>query len=315
MSTTFTTLRFAHPASVGFVTVIIPVDNDPIGLRLTLLSLSKQTFPKDRFEILVGNDGGLETITKVCRDFDVVMFSAQVKKGSYAMRNRLIEHSRGEVVAFIDAQTQAPTTWLADGVRAMANFEYVGGAIDVIPNPEFFVSLPLLTYQRAMTFDVATYMSAFHFASTTNLFVSRTMLLKTGGFDRRLLSSGDLEFGRRVIDDFGVAHHFDPDLRVHHLTRSFWQLLFKQRRIAHGQFMLSRLYPTRFANFHVSLPTLLLRLFVPPVWIFSRKRVATLSFTLKLWVFGIHCWMNGAYTFFRIEALMRYGSSRELEFD
>lgn len=286
-----------------FVSILIPVEDDVRGLEVTLQSLKEQDFDQKRFEILVGNDGDSAQIGEVCQQFTVGCFSSKEKIGSYAMRNLLITQSKGEVLAFIDAQTKASSTWLSQGFEKMKTYDYVGGAIQVITDPNERVAKPLLVYQQTMTFDVEEYMHSFQFASTTNLFVRRLLVEKMGGFDSRLTSSGDLEYGNRVLAQNNTTSTYEANLLVFHLTRTFSQLTLKQKRIAFGHFILAELYKRRFSKFRANSLILFIRMVLPPFWILRRKRVRSLSKMDKLSVFVIHYWISCAYHFYRIQAI------------
>ena len=49
-------------ASVPFVSVIVPVFDDPEGLVTCLRALDRQTYPQERFEVLVVDNGSRASV-------------------------------------------------------------------------------------------------------------------------------------------------------------------------------------------------------------------------------------------------------------
>src|SRR5690554_6136694 len=89
-----------------FVSVIIPTYHDWERLRLCLDSLNRQTYPKERYEIIVVNNDPEDVVPAnfvVPNNFTILEES---KPGSYAARNRAIQAAKGEIYAFTDSDCQ-----------------------------------------------------------------------------------------------------------------------------------------------------------------------------------------------------------------
>ena len=91
------------PEEVPRVSIVIPVFNQAQDLGRCLAALERQTYPADRFEAIVVDNGSDEPIGPVTERFSFVRAICEPAPGSYAARNRGIEASRGEVLAFTDA--------------------------------------------------------------------------------------------------------------------------------------------------------------------------------------------------------------------
>jgi len=52
-----------------FVSVIIPVYNDPIRLKTCLQALEEQTYPQNAYEIIVVDNGSDESIEPIVAEF------------------------------------------------------------------------------------------------------------------------------------------------------------------------------------------------------------------------------------------------------
>jgi glycosyltransferase AglI len=253
---------FGNAVRYGFISVIIPVYNDPEGLSETLSSLRKQTLDRSKFEIIVVNDGALENVSEVCSEFDVAEVKVSPNRGSYNARNRGLEKSSGEYVAFVDADITVPSHWLERGMDELREADYIGGPVKIDRNR---VSTPADYYESITAFrDKRSDADNSHFYVTANLFVKRSVIEVLGGFDQRLRSGGDNEFGRRVNESGRYTQKFSPELSVLHPPRGFRKLVSKRVRIAEGKMMLNRLYPSKYRYRRASIPSLILQILLPP---------------------------------------------------
>src|SRR5689334_17055948 len=93
------------------LTVAIPAFNNGHLLALTLDSLTRQTMPREDFEVVVIDDGSEPTLEPTVRGFadrlQVVYLRHSPNRGRAITRNRGIAAARGGVVLFIDADSCA----------------------------------------------------------------------------------------------------------------------------------------------------------------------------------------------------------------
>ena len=236
---------FKNPAIPASLSVIIPAYEDAAGLDETLRSLSRQKGISFPLEIIVANDGGAEDISKVCRARSVREVLVVPNGGSYRARNLALAESRGEFVGFVDANIVVPPNWCADGRHALAQADYVGGPIAFI---EPSVKTVAYYYQVASAFQVQKYMQVSHFAPTANLFVRRGVFEALSGFDERLRSSGDMEFGIRVFESGRFKQAFCAAVEVRHPARTLSELRRRQLRVLEGFQLRARLHPGMFVQ-------------------------------------------------------------------
>lgn len=110
--------------SLPFVSVIIPTYNRRDSLLRTLESLARQTYPHDRFEVIVVDDGGNDGSETVCRNIlDLrVRYVRQENKGEVVARNRGVAFSQGEILVFLDDDIEVAPVYL--GALARAHVEH-----------------------------------------------------------------------------------------------------------------------------------------------------------------------------------------------
>lgn len=203
-----------------FVSVIIPVYNDTSRLRLCLQALAQQTYPKDKYEIVVIDNGSTDDVKKVTDLFPKVVLTYEGKPGSYAARNKGLEIAKGAVLAFTDSDCIPASDWLEKGVQhflATPNCGIAAGKIEFFfqqpsqPNAvELYDSVELLQQKEYVRQQ---------WGATANLFTAPVVLDRVGPFNAELKSGGDLEWGKRVAAH-GYAVVYSPDSVVSHPARS-----------------------------------------------------------------------------------------------
>jgi glycosyltransferase involved in cell wall biosynthesis len=89
--------------SAPFISVIIPALNDLEHLPEGLAAMAKQSYPTNRFELIVVDNGSAEPPRELVESFSFYQFANERQAGSYAARNCGLELMRGELMAFTEA--------------------------------------------------------------------------------------------------------------------------------------------------------------------------------------------------------------------
>ncbi len=223
-----------HP----FVSIIIPVFNDSERLSACLSALHNQTYPRDRYEIIVVDNGSKEDPRPAVDPFPLVTLTYEKKTGSYAARNHGIKLAKGEVVAFTDADCLPASDWLETGVAtllATSNCGLVAGKIELsFENPKQPTLVEL--YDSVTAFHQKKFIEKLRYGATANVFTFRAVLGRVGGFNDSLKSNGDREWGQRVYKA-GYQQVYGESTRVAHPARRSFAELFKRTiRITGGHY-------------------------------------------------------------------------------
>lgn len=222
-----------------FVSVIVPVYNDPDGIRRCLTALTEQTYPDDQYEVLAVDNGSTDNTPEVVRDFERVELLVEDEiQGSYAARNRGIEAATGEIFAFTDADCTPDPNWIAAGVETLDrdDTDLVGGRVvfefsDQKTAAERFDASVNMRNDQSVQDGVV---------KTANVIVRRAVVEDIGPFPQHLPSGGDVHW-TGAATDAGYTLVYGEDVIVRHPSRQFRELLRKQYRVGKGQIQIWRL--------------------------------------------------------------------------
>ncbi|SDJ68285.1 glycosyltransferase [Natronorubrum texcoconense] len=214
-----------------FVSVIIPVYNDPDGVRSCLTALIEQTYPNSCFEVLVVDNGSTDETRSVVREFPVQLLLEDKIQGSYAARNRGIKEASGEILAFVDADCTPEAEWIESGVSMMVQKD-----ADLVAGRVRFKFTSKQT--AAERFDAKGNMRNDKtvrdgIGKTANLFTRRSVVDEIGMFPQDLRSGGDV-YWTRSATKAGMNIVYSPDAIVNHPSRQLRSLLGKMYRVGTG---------------------------------------------------------------------------------
>jgi glycosyltransferase involved in cell wall biosynthesis len=218
------------------VSVIIPTYRSWDLLEKCLEAISVQTF-SEHFEVLVVNNDSDNTIPQHLKKYDNVIFLHESKPGSYVARNTAIRFSKGEILAFTDADCIPQPTWLENGVSLLENTSDVGiiaGNVKLFYKNEKKLT-PAEMYDKYTAFRIKEYVY-FGNCVTANWFSYKKVIVDFGGFDSKLKSGGDTKLSQMISKDKKLV--YGEDVIVHHPARSTTQeIVTKYRRIIGGRYV------------------------------------------------------------------------------
>jgi len=231
------------------VAAVVPVYDDPEGIRTTLDSLLAQSSDRD-YRIVVVDNGSTDRTPEVVRSYEddrIALHDETDVQSSYAARNTGIRNTDAGILAFVDADMTVPEDWLDSALRAFesTDADYMGCHVDLtLPEDPSLAA----RYDHHTGFPVEGYLEQQGFAPTCCLFVRRAVFVDVGLFDHRLVSGGDKEFGDRVRNA-GYEQYFAGDVTMYHPTRnSLRELVAKDRRVGRGLCQLQRHHSDRYGT-------------------------------------------------------------------
>lgn len=226
--------------------VIVPARNAEATLGRCLACLARQR-TEVAFETIVVDDGSDDATAAVAEAAEgPVRVLRQQAAGPAVARNRGVAESRGEVLAFCDADCYPAAGWLEAGLGALRAWDLVQGR--VAPEPDVEIG----PYDRSLWIE-----SEVGLWETANLFVTRTFFDRAGGFEDWLrpvagkAMAEDVWFGWRV-KRLGARSAFCATALSHHAVfqRSPKNYVLERRRLRHFPEMVAKMPELRHAFLH-----------------------------------------------------------------
>lgn len=218
-----------------FVTVIIPVYNDATSVRKVLPWLLNQTYPSERYEVIIVDNGshninlefasnrpGLEVITEY-----------NYLSSPYSARNRGIEIAKGDILTFLDVTNIPVKNWLFEGVNSIYknNADIIGGDVKFTYSPK---QTPSEIYDSLININMKESILRRNCAKTANLFVKREVVNRVGLFKEGIRSGEDVRWTTEAVNS-GFKIGFSEKAVVYKPARRFKELLKKQWRVSKHQ--------------------------------------------------------------------------------
>lgn len=238
------------PAALPKVSIIIPVKDREEELGACLASLDQLDYPRERYEIIVVDDGSSDASAEVARRSGAaVLPSGGSGRGPAAARNCGAEMASGEILAFIDSDCTASTSWLRELVDAFDDPQVaaVGGLVDGMYRASALdryeaamSSLSLGKQERSGQGGDDTF-----YLPSCNLLVRRTAFAQVGAFRSAMCVGEDVDLTWR-LRDAGGRIVYRPRGRVWHAHRNELPAFLK-RRFQYGtsEGLLQSLHPAR----------------------------------------------------------------------
>jgi len=186
--------RVTSPQGSPFVSVVIPAYNEGDYLLSCLESIKNQDYARE-YEVIVVDNASTDNTAEIARDWGAkVVYEG--KRSPACARQKGAEVATGKIIAFIDADTQAPAHWLSTIVwRFLCEPEMVA------------VSGPYAYCDAGKFSKLSSYIGNFFSIITDQLFrkvfgkggaiwgcnfaVRRSALLEVGGFDTSIKFYGE----------------------------------------------------------------------------------------------------------------------------
>jgi glycosyltransferase involved in cell wall biosynthesis len=221
-----------------FVSVVVPARNCERTIGDCLASILRGDYPDDRREVLVVDNASTDRTAEVIHGYPVRRLQ-ELRRGPAAARNRGVAESRGEIVAFLDADCVATTGWLRELVRDLRDDAGVAGEI---------VSFPPRTraerYQASRTvfWQKSVIKRTRPFATTGNVAFRREVFDTIGLFDPWLITGEDQDFSWRFFAAGLRLAYSERALVLTHHRSTGWGLFTQHVGWGYGAALLHRKY-------------------------------------------------------------------------
>ena len=187
-----------------FFSIIVPTYNRPVPLEKCLHSLSQLHYPRDRFEVIVVDDGGRQNLAGVCKPYEHHMQITLIRKtnaGPASARNLGADHASGTHLAFTDDDCEMHPAWLGKMEMLFARYPkcMIGGQTINKLDDNIYSSTSQLIIDIVYEHYNAQENNA-QFITSNNMAMPRDLFKRLGGFN--------LSFSAPAAEDRELCHHW-----------------------------------------------------------------------------------------------------------
>jgi GT2 family glycosyltransferase len=204
------------------LSVVIPVYQGEHEIGPCLESVLEQSYPRERYEIVVVDNGSTDGTRDIVQRYPVVL-EEEARHGVAAARSAGVARAHGELIVFTDADCRADRNWLESLVARFDRDPDLGGvggylaSLDPQAPIQYYIAERNLLSQEVALEDRV---NKAPFLITANALFPRRLIEEAGGFDPRCVISGeDADLCWRIADR-GFRFAFAPDAVVYHRHRT-----------------------------------------------------------------------------------------------
>ena len=209
------------------ISIIVPALNSEKTVERCVVSLLNQDYPKDRYEIIVVDNGSTDSTGSILRKFEKeVTILKEPEKGSYRARNKGLKHAKGTIMVFTDSDCIADRKLIFYISNAFENndLKVVGGNIKALDTNSVLLKY-CNEYSHLQKSLLYSNIPSF---ATANMAVNRKSLKQTMAFNESLERGADTEFCSRIVKNNDEIC-YEPKALVRHVySTSLIELLKKQ---------------------------------------------------------------------------------------
>lgn len=215
-----------------YVSIIVPVLNGEKSIGKCLESMTKLTYPKNNFEVIVVDNGSTDRTVEIIETFQKehnvdVKLHFQKIKSSYAARNIGVKNAKGDILAFTDADCVVDKDWLTNAVVYFSDVTIGGIAGEVLSESGDSIVERYTTDSEILSQKRKFNSGSLPYAQTANAIYRKELFYKIGYFDE-ILSGGDADYSWRMLLDTDYKIIYAEDTIVLHKHRTSLKGLFKQ---------------------------------------------------------------------------------------
>ena len=238
-----------------FISIIIPTKNEEKNLPLCLKALLVLDYPKDKYEIIVIDNGSTDKTVQIAKNYGAKVF-IKPELTIAALRNYGAKVANGSLLAFVDADVILDKSWLKTAIHCLTSDENIGcaGAFPFPPNESGWVAKTWWILQNPISLNSNQEVG---WLPSMSMLVKKSAFTVIGGFSPNLITCEDVDFCYRLRNKFKII--YCKDLKAFHLgePQSLKQLFKKERWRG-----MSNYEGIKYHGIHIDeLPSLLLPLY------------------------------------------------------
>lgn len=172
------------------ISLVIPAYNEELYIKECLRSI--ETYRTGQLcEVIVVDNGSTDTTSLLARQFSFVTVVSEPKKGNSHARQRGLTEAKGDLVAFLDADSRITKEWIKIAVKEFVNDE----KLVALSGPCVFYDLnifqSILVWTHFNIFIIPFSKITNSVVLCGNLITRKSAIINIGGFDTNIAFYGD----------------------------------------------------------------------------------------------------------------------------
>jgi len=230
--------RASEEKTLPVVSIVVPVKNEERVIGRLLDALVRLSYPADKKEIVIVEDGSTDGTLDVCMKFarercvDLKILHRSFSDGKPSALNYGVMHARGEIVGIFDADNVPAGDVLLNVCRYFEDPRVAavqGRTLSI--NSEENMLTKFISYEETVWCEAylrgKDVLNLFVHLKGSCQFIRRDVLQRLEGFDGRALSE-DMEMSARLTEQ-GYKIRYASDVRSWQESPAGWRQLFRQR--------------------------------------------------------------------------------------
>lgn len=210
-----------------FISFIIPALNEEKHIARTISAIH-DAMKNAEYEIIVCDNGSTDNTAIIAKGLGAQLI-LEPNKNIGGLRNSGALNSKGDIIAFIDADVSIAKNWLEVLVSKYsqwpANKYIITGSACLVPSSANFIEKNWFSKLKKAK---ASYINSGH------MIITREVFQFTNGFDESLRTGEDYEYCNRAREK-GVVIASDNDLKAYHYGYPSTWVTFMNREAWHGK--------------------------------------------------------------------------------
>lgn len=241
-----------------FISIVIPVKNEEVLIGECLKSLKQLNYPQTQFEIIIPDGLSIDNTVEIAKSYGAKVVRNENQTVAPG-RNVGFQQSKGDFIAFSDADCVMDRNWLVNAVKYFDDEKIAGvGGPNLAPeNESSFGKAVRSLFLLGSLMSGSVYVTdskkvkAVNSVPGCNVIYRREALEKVMPTDETLLTCDDVEINYQLIK-IGYKILYVPDVIVRHYRRDnpkkFWRQIY---RYAIGRLQLGKRHKYAISPIHI----------------------------------------------------------------
>ncbi|WP_296620834.1 glycosyltransferase [Marivirga sp.] len=181
-----------YQGELPFISILMAVRNEVHTVNYALNSLEKLNYPKDKYEVLMGDDDSSDGSTKIMKEWDketnnFFYIPIKEKEGHLDAKanvlEQLAEKAKGEFMMITDADVEVPSSWLMKQLACWKEGSGIQSGFTIIKANDFLSSMQMIDWSLAL--GMVKIVSGWKIPVTAvgnNMMISKEAYNKVGGY-------------------------------------------------------------------------------------------------------------------------------------